>query len=585
MRPSAFRIRCFKSIMDSGWCNFSPDGVTVLVGQNESGKTSVLEALYYAARYAELDPASLRIGDDFPKIAIKAELDAEELEEILEDFSESFSALARTALLQNGLKIVLETSFSQKTKLSAFFYITEPIFIPLLDDQARLLLSDDGLIARNLLEKEMTTFTERIVDYYPYFSLYAEDASRLPDYIGIDMEGIVKGQVGESGANNFIQVAGLSLQELLLANDRLRGTLMVRANNKVNSELDKYWSQYLGASKKIKIEAEFSRRGTEAPSHPGEAYLSFWISEGEERFYPSQRSRGTRWFVSVFLHLLASEMSEREVVILLDEPGSYLHAKAQDDIRRLIERISSRRQVVYSTHSPDLVDFSKIYRVLAAERSSDLVSADTKLMQAMKIICASEETLSPILSRMGADMRHQSVLKSSKNVLLEEPSAHFYLKAMELLLCEDKNGFSYVPASGVNNVPTMFALMLAWGLGFVVLMDDDKQAKGVLSELSKNYFGQNDNEASKKIIMISGKDGIEDLFEKNDFFKFVLGNESIPNSDIANSRYMKEQKISKPVAAYKFFIKIESGEIKREHLNPQTISAFSEVFTRIKMAS
>jgi len=45
MKLKAFRIRNFRSIVDTGWQNISPDNITCLIGQNESGKTSVLESL------------------------------------------------------------------------------------------------------------------------------------------------------------------------------------------------------------------------------------------------------------------------------------------------------------------------------------------------------------------------------------------------------------------------------------------------------------------------------------------------------------------------------------------------------------
>ena len=45
MKLIAFRIRNFRSIVDTEWQNLSPDNITCLIGQNESGKTSVLEAL------------------------------------------------------------------------------------------------------------------------------------------------------------------------------------------------------------------------------------------------------------------------------------------------------------------------------------------------------------------------------------------------------------------------------------------------------------------------------------------------------------------------------------------------------------
>src|SRR5512139_589689 len=45
MKINAFQIRNYRSIIDSGRYFLSPDCITALIGQNESGKTSVLEAL------------------------------------------------------------------------------------------------------------------------------------------------------------------------------------------------------------------------------------------------------------------------------------------------------------------------------------------------------------------------------------------------------------------------------------------------------------------------------------------------------------------------------------------------------------
>jgi hypothetical protein len=46
MKLTAFRIRNFRSILDTGWQTLSPDNVTCLIGQNESGKTSILKVFY-----------------------------------------------------------------------------------------------------------------------------------------------------------------------------------------------------------------------------------------------------------------------------------------------------------------------------------------------------------------------------------------------------------------------------------------------------------------------------------------------------------------------------------------------------------
>ena len=45
MQLVAFRVQNFRSIVDTGWHQLAHDKITSLIGQNESGKTSILEAL------------------------------------------------------------------------------------------------------------------------------------------------------------------------------------------------------------------------------------------------------------------------------------------------------------------------------------------------------------------------------------------------------------------------------------------------------------------------------------------------------------------------------------------------------------
>ena len=45
MQLLSFRIKNFRSIVDTGWHQLAHDNITSLIGQNESGKTSILEAL------------------------------------------------------------------------------------------------------------------------------------------------------------------------------------------------------------------------------------------------------------------------------------------------------------------------------------------------------------------------------------------------------------------------------------------------------------------------------------------------------------------------------------------------------------
>ncbi len=75
MRVAAFRIKNFRSIVDTGWVDLSPDGITALVGQNEAGKTSVLRAIE-AFKGGSITPDDQRSDDTLPEVYLSFELEA-----------------------------------------------------------------------------------------------------------------------------------------------------------------------------------------------------------------------------------------------------------------------------------------------------------------------------------------------------------------------------------------------------------------------------------------------------------------------------------------------------------------------------
>ncbi len=72
------------------------------------------------------------------------------------------------------------------------------------------------------------------------------------------------------------------------------------------------------------------------------------------------RSSGFRWFIS-FLAAFKEFHSDKSVIVLLDEPALALHARAQRDFLDFIEdTLADSHQVVYTTHSPFMVDASHL---------------------------------------------------------------------------------------------------------------------------------------------------------------------------------------------------------------------------------
>lgn len=182
-------------------------------------------------------------------------------------------------------------------------------------------------------------------------------------------------------------------------------------------------------------------------------------------------------------------------------------------------------------------------------------------------------------------MRHQSVIKKSGNVLLEEPSAHFYLRGLAQLVGEAGRDLSFLSATGVNNVPTLFAMLVAWGLGFAVLVDDDSQARDVRKQLVRDWFAGSDEEADKKIVRLKACNGIEDAFTRAEFQHLVLKNEFEIDESTSNSAFVKKMRLKKPVLAYEFWLRVERGEILPAEISQETNERFSRIFAMLAAAS
>ena len=85
MKLLSFRIKKFKSIIDTGECNLSEsDNILVLAGQNEAGKSAVIEALNLFRNGPSPDFERLhKRQDDYPEVYCKFKLDNDDLDKIL----------------------------------------------------------------------------------------------------------------------------------------------------------------------------------------------------------------------------------------------------------------------------------------------------------------------------------------------------------------------------------------------------------------------------------------------------------------------------------------------------------------------
>jgi energy-coupling factor transporter ATP-binding protein EcfA2 len=587
MHIRAISINNFRSILSTGWITLSHDEVTCIVGMNESGKTSLLEALHCALGNQKLTDFDLRYGAPLPTVVIRFELEKSIWSALGPDWPSEVRKLICKYFEASKGDYEMTVSWS---KTDDEYEVFRDVDNPSLKES----LSKIGAATQSMTPEVTSTSSAESptkVDYFELLSvaleslepvsiLFSDEKGLLPDAIDIPANNVLKGE-GAQGANNFLKVAQIELAKLNAGSDAERANLLGRATKNITKDFQTFWSQHIGKDQGLRLECEIHQKRASS-TEPGHPYLQFWITDGDNRLRPSQRSKGLRWFLSFYLQLSALQLSKgNQRVFLLDEPGANLHETAQQDVLKLINKIRTKMcGVMYTTHSPHLVEIEKLYRILTVERAGDNAESPSVVMNALaNASSAGRETLSPIYSKMGVDFWRQTVIDRRHNVLLEEPSGYFYIKAFWKLL-NTTEAASFIPCTGVNNIPQLALMFAGWGLGFVVVVDDDASGRAVFKDLKVNLFGSDEALALSRVFRIKDCEGIEDIFSQGDFRKLVL--KSNANYVEKNSKYLKTVALSKPLLACQFLLSVEAGTISIDSLDSDSKRRIAELVGEIK---
>ncbi len=405
----------------------------------------------------------------------------------------------------------------------------------------------------------------------PEFELFEDFSSLLPNRI--DLEDIIRANKraeGYKAAINFLTITGLEYSFFQQPSSRILKQKIENLNGELTLNFQDFWQQNVGKKNKIKINFELSHYDHTNPEKSGKPFIEFWIKDEKERLYPKQRSRGVRWFLSFFLELKATAMdkSKKNKVLLIDEPGVSLHARAQEDVLKVFDDIRQQMQIIYTTHSPHLIDVNKLYRILAVQRAiEDDMKSETLVYSARTLKAATADTLSPIYSTMGARLSQQEIVKSYNNVIVKDLATYYFLKAITSLTGFKKECY-FLPASGVNSIPMMVNILIGWGLDYIILNFGNSEEHVVHDRLMKDMFDNKIDLAKEKMIFIEDFLDAEDLFSTIDFKKHVV--QVREGITVKNSEYLKDNNFSRAILASKFLQEVTTGSIKSENLDEES---------------
>ena len=557
-KATIHKYKCIENVQ-----SFEVDkDITVLVGMNESGKTSILEALAKTNYFEKDSKFDFNATHDYPrKEKKKMEKSGIRAKAITCEF-EIENDLFKKIEHDVGKSVFSKTSFSETTYYPGKDSINNDFsanYEQFVKSKTKELKISSNTINEKLIkistkaqltalineykEEKIKTALQTLEKYYenkwdwenslseyiyrtyiksnlPKY-LYYDEYYALPSRICIEqLEDSTLDEEELKTAKALFELAEIDTRELISADDFEDFKAELEATQaSITEELFEFWSTNKNLDIQFdidKVESTDPRGNNRIVKH----ILDIRVKNNRTKVsLPlKNRSKGFNWFFSFLVWFKKiQEDQNSNYIILLDEPGLNLHASAQSDLLKFIENLSDEYQIIYTTHSPFMVDPQHIERVRTVVETKDGSVVSTSIQE------KDPNTLFPLQAALGYDIA-QNLYISKNNLLVEGVSDLIYLEVMSGILEQNgRTGLSkevtIVPVGGMEKVATFVSLLRGSKLNMACLLDSsiDSSSK---SKIEKLIFEKIIHQ--KKILFfdefVDAKEAdIEDLFEKKEY--------------------------------------------------------------------
>lgn len=581
-RLCKFRVTNFRSVEDSRWVEV--DGVTALIGTNESGKTNVLLPLW------KLNPAkegAIHPTSDFPRkhyntfrlqkqkpvfieaifdygfelanqLANKTGLPAEQLRyvkiarrldgELLVDFPdarpprfvEKDRALALLHQAEMDLTVmtplkseedlktqVLTAITAAKAKVSQQTQVAAEQLDNVLSALATVKMENPAktstIVPRFLrISDDVQSFQKEISHEHPrdieaaiavvkdnlpkfvYYSNYGNLDSEI--YLPHVIQNLARKDLGakeQAKARTlkvlfeFVKLQPKEILELgrdfkdptnpnrqptddeiaaIAEKKKQRSILLQSASTLLTAQFRAWWKQ---GEYRFRFEADGD-------------HFRIWVSDDKrpEEIELEGRSTGLQWFLSFYLVFLVESADAHEgAILLLDEPGISLHPLAQRDLSAFFDGLAETNQLIYTSHSPFLVDADRLDRARKVYVGEDGTSKVTADLRASDGDASQRGAAYAVHAALGLTVA-ESLLLGCEPVVVEGPSDQHYLSGMKLLLIASgrlKPGRELVfpPTGGTKAIKAVTSILGGRIEDLpIILVDSDAQGKATVKALT-----------------------------------------------------------------------------------------------------
>lgn len=548
------------------------DDITVLVGMNESGKTSVLECLAKSNYFENDEKFKFDQTLDYPRKELKSISKSSESPKAIicsyklsAEFFQSIENELGSNLWKGSDEITVATSYDGsktidgvKVDFDAFLQhqnlseinneIKAKLSSVLNEDHFNKLL-EEFPDSSNDLEKLRKFFYKEskwanFIEAYIYRSIIAQHLPKFiyyDEYYQLPSRIVLEDFLNENTeitddlktAKALLDLAEININDLINAEDFEQFIAELEATEALISDtLFDYWSANQNLNIEFKIDKKtedvqktvkinHSQQTTVTDIKVIQHILDIRVKNSKTRVsLPLQnRSKGFNWFFSflVWFNKIQAD-SNSQYILLLDEPGLNLHATAQADLLRFLESLVDRYQVIYTTHSPFMVETTKLNRVrtVFSDENSSVISESIQQKD--------PNTLFPLQAALGYDIA-QNLFISKKNLLVEGVSDLLFLTTIsEYLNAKQRTGLNeditIVPTGGLEKVASFISLLRGSKLSIFCLLDSftDQKAQAKFDSLSiQKIISEKNIRFFHNYLENRTKADIEDMFTQEEY--------------------------------------------------------------------
>jgi predicted ATPase len=508
MRFLSFTIENFKGIKDLtiDLSNAPSLSIYTLVGLNESGKTTILEAInMFRKPVKTLERHSLiprSLSSNFSgNISVKAIIElSDEDKKLIKDYA------------KNNYKFNLER-IGDRAEVTKVYKFKDSDYVKDVNTWSFDLV---GKTTANSKSKKMSDWDVQkwtnLLDYIdnelmPQIIYYPDFLFDFPEKIYLSDKADVKNDIYKNMLQDVLDSLGtgsdldkhvLSRMKVASTDTSKRRSLnatLLQMSTRMTETVIKPWDSIfsskgsMGDSKEVKI--EYGEDSSVTPSPTGEEiekqyYLSIGIKQGSESYQIEERSLGFRWFFAflMFTQFRKNRLSDKgETLFLVDEPASNLHSSMQERLASEISKIVVNCKLMFTTHSeylinPDWLEATFVVKNNALTYGDEIdymaTQTDVKAITYRKFVSEhpnQQDYYQPVLSALDYEPSRLEMVDSI--TIVEGKNDYYTFKYINKVILNDRYKLFFYPGNGAKGNASVIRLYLAWGKKFNALFDGD----------------------------------------------------------------------------------------------------------------